>query len=124
MPDCPVQISVKTRYLEQQSRPAEEHFVFAYHVTISNHGEDTVTLHTRHWIISDSNGDRQEVKGEGVVGQKPTLKPGESFDYDSGAVLKTPVGTMEGSYGMTAQDGRSFAAPIAPFLLAVPGSIN
>lgn len=124
MPDCPVTISVQTRYLEDQSRPAKSQYAFAYHITIHNGGNDTVTLLTRHWIITDSDGKRQEVKGEGVVGQKPTLAPGESFDYSSGASLKTPVGTMEGSYGMVTQNGTPFSAPIQPFLLAVPGSIN
>ncbi len=124
MPDRPIEITVKTRYLEDQSRPARNHFTFAYHVTITNRGRVAATLLTRHWIITDSDGNRQEVKGEGVVGQKPTLQPGESFDYNSGAVLKTPVGTMEGAYGMVTQDGTPFSAPISPFLLAVPGSIN
>jgi ApaG protein len=124
MSDCPVEISVTTRYLEQQSRPADQHFAFAYHITISNRGDNTVKLLTRHWIITDSNGIHQEVKGEGVVGQTPSLRAGESFDYNSGAVLKTPVGTMEGGYGMETEDGTPFTAPIAPFLLAVPGSIN
>lgn len=124
MPDCPVTISVQTRYLEDQSRPAKSQYAFAYHITLHNGGADTVTLLTRHWIITDSDGKRQEVKGEGVVGQKPTLAPGESFEYSSGASLKTPVGTMEGSYGMVTDNGVPFSAPIPPFLLAVPGSIN
>ena len=124
MPEYPVKITVQTHYLAEQSRPAKEQYAFAYHITIHNSSERTVTLLTRHWLITDSDGNLQEVKGEGVVGQKPTLKPGESFDYSSGAVLKTPVSTMEGSYGMVTQSGTPFSVPIPPFLLAVPGTIN
>ncbi|MCK9468349.1 MAG: Co2+/Mg2+ efflux protein ApaG [Porticoccaceae bacterium] len=124
MPDSAISISVQTRYLKEQSHPAQPLYAFAYHITIHNQGKETVTLLTRHWIITDSDGKRQEVQGEGVVGQQPTLAPGESFDYSSGATLKTPVGTMEGSYGMVTLDGTAFNAAIPPFLLAVPGSIN
>lgn len=124
MTDCPVTISVETRYLDEQSRPARNQYTFAYHITIHNGGADAITLLTRHWVITDSDGVRREVKGEGVIGQKPTLAPGETFSYSSTATLKTPVGTMEGTYGMVTDDGRPFSAPIPPFLLALPGSIN
>ncbi|MBK8011443.1 MAG: Co2+/Mg2+ efflux protein ApaG [Deltaproteobacteria bacterium] len=115
-----VRVTVRASYLAQQSMPASGHFVFAYHVTITNEGRDTVQLKTRHWIITDGNAKIEEVRGEGVVGEKPVLRSGESFEYTSGCVLKTPWGTMHGTYQMQREDGTMFDVEIAPFLLATP----
>jgi len=119
-----IQVRVKTEYLEGQSDPEADRFVFAYTITISNQGEVAARLMTRHWIITDSNGKVQEVRGDGVVGEQPHLNPGENFRYSSGAILETPVGSMEGSYQMVADDGSRFDAPISPFRLAVPGLLH
>lgn len=117
-------VDVATAYVEDQSDPREQRFVFAYTITIRNEGEVPARLLTRHWIITDANGKVQEVRGEGVVGEQPHLKPGQGFRYSSGAVLETPVGVMQGSYQMLADDGRRFDAPIAPFSLAMPGVVH
>jgi ApaG protein len=119
-----ISVDVDTRYLEDQSSPVESRFVFAYTITIRNDGEVPARLLKRHWLITDANGKVQEVRGEGVVGEQPYLKPGQGFRYTSGAILETPVGAMEGSYHMLADDGVSFDAPIAPFTLAMPGTIH
>jgi ApaG protein len=113
-----VRISVKSQYLEHQSVPSAGRFVFAYTVRIANEGKATVQLRTRHWIISDANGEVREVKGEGVVGEQPVLAPGQAFEYTSGCILKTPWGTMHGSYRVMREGGNPFDAEIAPFLLA------
>ena len=99
-------------------------FVFAYTVTIANEGREPAQLRTRHWIITDGTGHIQEVKGDGVVGKQPSLSPGERFEYTSGCVLETPHGTMHGTYQMVRPSGEEFDAEIAPFLLAVPHSLN
>jgi ApaG protein len=117
-------IDVETAYLEDQSEPKDNRYVFAYTITIRNQGELPARLVTRHWLITDANGKVQEVRGEGVVGEKPYLKPGQGFRYSSGAVLETPVGAMQGSYQMVTDDGARFDAPIAPFRLAIPGVLN
>lgn len=119
-----VQVSVDSSYLPDQSKPGVEHYVFAYRVTIRNTGQEPARLLDRHWIITDADGKTQEVRGKGVVGEHPHLKPGESFRYTSGTVLKTPVGSMYGSYGMVADDGTHFEAEIPPFSLATPTSIH
>ena len=119
-----ISVDVDARYLEHQSSPRESRFVFAYTITIRNDGEVPARLLTRRWLITDANGKVQEVRGEGVVGEQPYLKPGQGFRYTSGAVLETPVGAMEGSYEMLADDGVSFEAPIAAFTLAMPGTIH
>ena len=119
-----ISVDVDTHYLEQQSSPRESRFVFAYTITIRNDGEVPARLLKRRWLITDANGKVQEVRGEGVVGEQPYLKPGQGFRYTSGAVLETPVGAMEGSYEMLADDGVSFDAPIAAFTLAMPGTIH
>jgi ApaG protein len=119
-----ISVDVDARYLEQQSSPRESRFVFAYTITIRNDGEVPARLLKRHWVITDANGKVQEVRGEGVVGEQPYLKPGQGFRYTSGAILETPVGAMEGSYEMLADDGVSFDAPIAAFTLAMPGTIH
>lgn len=115
-----VRITVRSQYLEHQSAPSAGRFVFAYTIRIGNEGERTVQLKTRHWIITESNGEIREVRGEGVVGEQPILAPGQEFEYTSGCVLKTQWGTMHGSYQMTREGGASFDAEIAPFLLASP----
>jgi ApaG protein len=119
-----ISVDVDARYLENQSNPRESRFVFAYTITIRNQGEVAARLLKRRWLITDANGKVQEVRGDGVVGEQPYLKPGQGFRYTSGAILETPVGAMEGSYEMLADDGVSFDAPIAPFTLAMPGTIH
>ena len=119
-----IRIEVETSYLEDQSEPRAQRFVFSYTITIRNEGEVPARLTHRHWIITDANGKVQEVRGEGVVGEKPYLKPGQGFRYSSGAVLETPVGAMQGSYQMIADDGLKFDAPIPAFRLAIPGVLN
>jgi ApaG protein len=119
-----ISIEVETSYLDDQSEPREQRYVFAYTITIRNEGEVPAKLLTRHWIITDANGRVQEMRGDGVVGEQPYLKPGQGFRYSSGAVLETPVGTMEGSYQMVADDGAQFEAPIAAFRLAMPGMLH
>jgi ApaG protein len=125
-PESPhrIGIDVETTYLEDQSEPKESRYVFAYTITIRNEGEKPARLITRHWIITDANGKVQEVRGEGVVGEKPYLQPGQGFRYSSGAIIETPVGAMQGSYQMVTDDGAEFDAPIAPFRLAKPGMLH
>jgi ApaG protein len=110
----------KATYVEDQSDPSKDQYVFAYTITISNTGSIPAQLISRHWIITDANGKVLEVKGLGVVGQQPLLKPGESFEYTSGTHLETAVGTMHGTYQMIAEDGQQFDAPIPSFTLTVP----
>ena len=119
-----IEVEVESTYLEDQSEPAEQRFVFAYTVTLRNSGQVSARLLTRHWIITDANGHVQEVRGEGVVGEQPHLKPGQGFRYSSGAVLETPVGAMHGSYHMLGDDGAQFDAPIPAFRLAKPGLLH
>lgn len=119
-----IDVSVLTEYLEAQSQPDKAKFAFAYHITVTNRGEESATLLSRHWIITDGNGRKREVRGEGVVGEQPTIAPGSSYRYSSFAVLDTRVGTMEGSYEMALPGNKRFQAPIRPFRLAVPGAIN
>lgn len=119
-----IKIDVVTRYLPEQSAPAENRFVFAYTITISNRGPNAARLLSRHWRITDANNRVQEVRGEGVVGEQPLIEPGTSYTYTSGSMLETPVGTMEGSYQMIGADGLRFDAPIAIFSLAQPGALH
>lgn len=119
-----VRITVAPRYVPEQSEPEKSHYLFAYHVTIRNDGDETVQLMSRHWIITDGEGKVEEVRGPGVVGYQPTLKPGEQFQYTSGCPLSTPVGTMHGSYQMVTEAGEEFDAQIEPFRLAVPRALN
>lgn len=112
-----IEITAVARFIEDHSDPEDEHYVFAYTIRITNHGEHAARLISRHWIITDANGVMQEVRGEGVVGKQPLLKPGETFEYTSAAAIPTPNGTMEGSYQMEDADGSEFEAPIAPFAL-------
>ena len=122
--DCDIHIHVATSYMDDQSEPEADRYVFAYTITISNQGEVPATLLSRHWIITDANGKVQEVSGDGVVGEQPHLNPGERFRYSSGAVIETPVGAMQGLYRMKTDEGASFDAPIEPFTLAVPGLLH
>ena len=119
-----IRVDVDTAYLAEQSDPKEKRYVFSYTITIRNEGSVAARLLARHWIITDSNGKVQEVRGEGVVGEQPYLKPGQGFRYSSGAVLETPVGAMQGSYQMVTDSGDQFDAPIAAFRLAMPGLLH
>ena len=124
--DSPYKIAVKVDpfYIEDQSAPEENRYVFAYTVNIQNIGEAGAKLVARHWIITDANGKIQEVRGQGVVGEQPYLRPGEGFQYTSGAVLDTAVGTMRGSYEMVGEDGNQFNAEIPIFTLSVPRTLH
>lgn len=115
-----MEVAVATHYVAEQSDPAINRHVFAYTITISNTGNVAAQLISRHWIITDAEGHKQEVRGLGVVGHQPLLEPGQSFEYTSGCQLATAVGTMSGSYQMTAEDGVQFEAPIAAFVLSMP----
>ena len=115
-----IRVSAKTQYLPEQSDEAAGRYVFAYTITIRNTGNVTAQLISRHWIITDAQGLVQEVRGLGVVGAQPVLRPGESHEYTSGTAIATPVGTMKGSYQMAAEDGTRFVAPIPEFTLSVP----
>jgi ApaG protein len=119
-----VSILSRVTFLEEQSDPARDHFVFAYTITVTNTGNVAAQLVSRHWIITDAEQRIQEVKGPGVVGQQPTLKPGESFEYTSGTSIATAVGTMHGSYQMVAEDGAAFDAPIPAFTLSIPRTLH
>ena len=115
-----IRVSVQSLYLPDQSSPDEDRYVFAYTVAISNNGSRPAQLKTRHWVITDGHGDVDEVRGDGVVGEQPRLGPGDTFQYTSGCVLPTPLGTMHGSYQFVRDDGTWFDATIAPFSLASP----
>lgn len=115
-----IDVQVDTIYLPSESDPDDNRYVFAYTITIENQGTVPAQLLKRHWIITDANGKVQEVRGDGVVGEQPHLKPGEGFQYTSGTMLETPVGTMEGSYQMLADDGENFDAEIKTFTLSAP----
>ena len=122
--DYMLEISIATQFLDEQSDPDEERYAFAYTIRIRNLGRLPAQLLDRHWIITDADGKVEEVRGEGVVGEQPRIEPGDQFTYTSGAVLRTSVGTMEGSYGMTGDDGTRFDAPIPPFTLSVPRTLH
>jgi len=115
-----ISINVNTTYLADQSDPSSDRYVFAYTITIANTGTVSAQLISRHWIITDAENVTQEVKGLGVVGEQPLLRPGESFEYTSGTAMATPVGTMQGSYQMVAEDGNKFDAEIPLFTLSMP----
>ncbi len=119
-----IHITVESFYLPDQSSPRQGRFAFAYKVRIANEGEAPAQLRSRHWVIMDGNGERQEVRGEGVVGEQPLLQPGEKFEYTSGCLIKTPHGAMQGSYRMLREDGTAFDAKIAPFSLTQPNALN
>jgi ApaG protein len=116
-----IDVRVQPRYLPEQSSPLDETYGFAYTITISNIGDAPAQLISRHWIILDADGHREEVRGLGVVGHQPMLQPGESFEYTSGCRLRTPTGSMEGSYRFVKEDGEAFEVPIPRFLLDATG---
>ena len=115
-----ITVQTKVEFVPDQSDIELERYVFAYTITITNTGTAPAQLISRHWLITDALGEVQEVRGLGVVGEQPLLKPGESFEYTSGCVIATPVGTMRGSYQMVAEDGTKFEAPIDDFTLSMP----
>lgn len=117
-------VSVRTQYLAEQSDPDRAHYVFAYTITIRNSGEVPAQLISRHWTIVDANNRVEEVKGLGVVGHQPLLRPGEQFEYTSGTVLTTPQGSMTGSYFCVAEDGEQFAAKVPEFILSIPRTLH
>lgn len=120
----PIVIHVETEFLPEHSEPSNNKFAFSYTITISNKGSLSAKLLTRHWIITDANGNKQEVHGEGVVGVQPLIMPGKSYRYSSGAILPTPVGSMQGAFTMINSSGDYFDATIAPFRLAMPQLVN
>jgi ApaG protein len=122
--DETIRIETKMAYLAEQSAPSERRFVFAYTINIHNAGQTPAKLLTRHWLITDADGHVQEVNGDGVIGEQPEILPGESHTYSSGAIIETPVGTMQGRYGMVSSTGTHFDARIPVFRLAVPGVLN
>lgn len=119
-----VRVEVEARYAADQSQPFNDKWFFHYTVRITNEGDETVQLLSRHWIVTDGNGRVEEYKGPGVVGEQPVLAPGESFQYTSGCPLKTSTGTMRGTYQMVTEDGEHFDVEIAPFLLNEPYTIH
>ena len=119
-----INVSVETEYLANQSTPDENQFAFAYHITITNNSSHGVVLMHRHWIIIDANEQRQEVKGAGVIGEQPLIPTNAQFQYSSGTVLNTPIGTMQGSYQMVDEFGSALEVPIEPFLLALPNQVH
>ncbi|MBS93461.1 MAG: Co2+/Mg2+ efflux protein ApaG [Chromatiales bacterium] len=119
-----IQIDAEAIYIAEQSDPDERRFVFAYTINIHNAGSTPAQLLTRHWLITDADGRIQEVHGDGVIGKQPEIAPGTAHSYSSGAVIETPVGTMEGRYGMISDSGSHFDTPIPVFRLAVPGVLN
>ena len=122
--DSRIAVNVDTRYLEDQSDPGESRYVFAYTITIRNRGKVPAKLLGRHWVITDANGKVEEVRGAGVVGKQPKLGPGERFEYRSWAMLRTPFGTMRGTYTFVRPDGSTFQARIAEFALTKPNALN
>lgn len=124
LPDQLITIEVTPNYLEEQSQPEVGRYLFSYTVTLHNRGRLSAQLLTRHWIITDGNGKVQEVRGDGVVGEQPTLAPGDSYRYTSGTLLETPYGTMHGSYQMQDEQGRAFDAEIPVFTLCTPNALH
>ncbi len=122
--DYDIHVSVETHYLDDRSDPSDNRYVFAYTITITNLGSVGAQLLRRHWIVTDSDEQIQEVRGDGVIGEQPHLLPGASFQYTSGTVLETPVGTMEGSYQMIADDGTQFDAKIPLFVLSAKRTLH
>ncbi len=119
-----ITVATKSTYLADQSDPGRNQYVFGYTIKLTNTGDSAAQLISRHWYITDGDHRVQEVKGLGVIGQQPVIKPGESFEYSSGASIPTPVGTMRGTYQMVGEDGTTFEAPIAPFTLSVPRTLH
>jgi len=119
-----IAITVDTRFLDDQSAPADNRYAFAYTITIENRGSVGARLLSRHWVITDGNGKVREVRGDGVVGEQPWVRPGDDYEYTSGAVLETALGTMRGSYQMIADDGTHFDAHIPAFVLSIPRTLH
>ena len=119
-----IQVDVITNYIADQSSPDNNRYVFAYTIKIRNEGNKPAKLLTRHWVINDANGNVQEVHGEGVVGEQPYISPGDSFEYTSGTIIETPVGSMHGSYQMLSEDGKPFDAQIPTFTLSQPNILQ
>jgi ApaG protein len=119
-----ITVATKSTYLADQSDPGRNQYVFGYTIKLTNTGDVSAQLISRHWYITDGDHRVQEVKGLGVIGQQPVIKPGESYEYSSGASIPTPVGTMRGTYQMVGEDGTTFEAPIAPFTLSVPRTLH
>ena len=119
-----INVIVVTEYLLGQSKPEDDQYAFAYHITIENNSSQAVKLLTRRWIIVDSDQQQKEVQGPGVIGEQPRIEVNDRYQYSSGVVLKTPIGTMQGSYQMVNDLGHPVEAPISPFLLAVPNTVN
>lgn len=122
--DYNISVEVIPAYIEEQSSPDDSNYVFSYTVTIINNGKHAAKLLTRHWVITDADGEIQEVRGDGVVGEQPYLKPGEGFQYTSGTLMNTPTGSMCGSYQMLADDGNEFDANIPEFFLLAPSTLH
>lgn len=123
-PDYDINVSVETNYISEQSVPEQNRYVFAYTISIANTGSKSARLLKRHWVITDANNKVQEVHGDGVVGEQPQIRPGEIYQYTSGAMLETPVGCMQGNYDMIAEDGVEFEAPIPLFSLSIPKALH
>ncbi len=119
-----IRVEVKSRYSPEHSDPRKQQWFFLYTISIVNEGTSAVQLLNRHWIIMDATGNTEEVRGPGVVGEQPMLRPGERFEYTSGCPLKTPFGSMRGEYEMVTSSGEHFLATIAPFTLRRPGTVN
>ena len=119
-----IRVQVTTKYLPERSSPRDQQYFFVYFIRISNVGTETAQLVSRHWVITNTDGEQEEVHGEGVVGDQPVLPPGTFYNYNSSCSLKTPVGTMHGEYTMVTPSGETFEARIAPFTLAVPNALN
>jgi len=119
-----IRVQVTTKYLPERSSPRDSEYWFAYFIRISNVGGETAQLLSRHWVITNTDGEEEDVRGDGVVGEQPVLAPGALYDYNSFCRLKTPVGTMHGEYTMVTPSGATFEARIAPFTLAVPNALN
>ena len=119
-----ITVATKSTYLADQSDPGRNQYVFGYTIKLTNTGDVSAQLISRHWYITDGDHRVQEVKGLGVIGQQPVIKPGESYEYSSGVSIPTPVGTMRGTYQMVGEDGTTFEAPIAPFTLSVPRTLH
>ena len=119
-----VRVEVESAYVPERSSPRDLRYFFAYRIRISNRSEETVQLLSRHWVITDGNGQVEHVRGPGVVGEQPVLEPGESFEYTSFCPLPTPIGSMHGTYQMVTAGGTAFDAEIAPFSLAIPHALN
>jgi ApaG protein len=122
--DYDITVHVSPRYLPEQSAPQQNRYAFAYTVRITNVGKKAAQLQSRHWVITDANGKIEEVRGQGVVGEQPNLAPGSSFEYTSGAVISTSVGSMRGSYQMLSYDGHHFDAQIQAFTLSIPRTLH